>query len=247
MIRTQKLEKINRLVGKYYIQKLQQNRRAMEYIHRRLPLRIIREHYIGYAPPDGFIEFLNKHDVSAKDAADLGLVYFDVDDNAFPMFSNRIMFPIIHAQRVVGFAGRIILNGNPKYLNTKSTILYDKKSVLYGLWHTRKGIFAENAAYLVEGYLDVLSLCAFGVPNSAALCGTALTIHQATLLKRYTNKVYTMLDADKAGNIAADRAKTILKKVGIYGGNITLPNGMDPDEYIRQYGKKRLRNVKIEK
>lgn len=245
MLRTQTLEKINRLVCKYYIKHLHENKRAMEYIQARIPPSIIKTHYVGYAPASGFINFLNKRGISEKAAKDLGIVNFDVDDNAYPVFSNRIMFPIIHARRILGFGGRIIKNGNPKYLNTKSTVLYNKKSVLYGLWKTRNQIYTKNTAYLVEGYLDVLSLYAHGVQNSVALCGTALTIYQAKLLKRYTDCVYTMLDSDEAGKIAADRAKKILKKVGIYGGRVKLPKRMDPDEFIKKYGKDKLRKIKI--
>ena len=245
MIRTQKLAKINRLVCEYFQQNLEKNKRAKAYVNGRIPEKLQKEFRLGYAPQRGFVEFLNTHNVSEPDAVDLGLVTLDLDDNAIPIFTNRIVFPISHAGRVVGFAGRVIQGGTPKYLNTKASPLYDKKKLLYGLWKSRRSIHKLNCAYIVEGYIDVISLCSEGVNNSVALCGTAMTIYQARLLKRYTDRVRLVLDSDKAGNIAADRAKKILKKAGIYGGKITLPKGTDPDEFIKANGKRAFKKLKI--
>ena len=191
---------------------------------------------------------MNKHNVTKTDATDSGLVVFDYDNNAYPRFTHRIMIPIIHAGRLIGFGGRTLgpeTKQNPKYINSKASVLYNKSEVLYGLWRARASIEKLGYAFLVEGYFDVLSLVNHKIYNCVGLCGTAFTKDQAKQLKRYTEKVYIMLDGDNPGKVAAKKAKIILKKNHIYGGRVILPNQLDPDEFIKKYGREALNKVKI--
>lgn len=248
MLRTKRLEKLNKLALKYFIEQLEHSKRAQNYLYARIDKNTAKKYFIGYAPNGGFVEYLNKHNVAKKDASKSGLVVFDYDNNAYARFNNRIMIPIIHAARLVGFGGRTlgsVAQKNPKYINSKASVLYNKSEVLYGLWRARKFIEKLGYSFLVEGYFDVLNLAKHKVNNCVGLCGTAFTREQAKQLKRYTDKVYVMLDSDPAGRIAAKKAKNILKKEHIYAGRVRLPNKLDPDEFVEKYGRKALNRVKI--
>lgn len=248
MIKTKRIEKINNLALKYYIKHLKKSQRAQRYLYKRISERIAEKYFVGYAPNGGFIQYLNKYNVNEADAIDAGLVLLDYEGNAFARFVNRIMIPIIHAGRLVGFGGRTLgeeTKSNPKYLNSKASLLYNKSEVLYGLWRARTTIDRLGYGFLVEGYFDVLALATHKVHNSVGLCGTALTREQAKQLKRYTDQMYIMLDGDEAGKLAAKKAKIVLKKEKVYAGRLILPKKLDPDEFIRKYGRKGLNRVKV--
>lgn len=244
---TVKLEKINRLVLKYFIDCFNQSKRVQQYTYNRISPSTVRKFLIGYAPRNGFIEFLNEHKVQEEAVRDLGLVTLDYDDNAYPRHSNRLMIPIIHARRVIGFGGRTLGNEDPKYLNSKTSLLYNKKEVLYGLWLTRRSIVKKGYAILVEGYFDVLTPYDKGLTNVIATCGTTLTPEQARLLHRYTQKVYVMYDGDPPGIKAAKRAREILSKERVFAGIIKLPKEYDPASFIEKYGIKGLKELQIKK
>lgn len=245
--RTKRLEKINRLAVKYFCTCLQQSKKAQAYLQKRIPETIIKKYAVGYAPPEGFPDYLNKHDISDHHLRELGLLNFDYEGYAEEYFKHRIMVPIIHAGWVVGFGGRSLGDAMPKYLNSRASVLYNKSAVLYGLHDARKSIVRKNRAILVEGYFDKLSMAANKVKNVVATCGTAFTPAHAALLKRYTDRVYPMMDPDTAGREAAKRAKKVLKKAGIFGGIILLPEGSDPDDYLTQHGPKALKWLDIKK
>ena len=155
---------------------------------------------------------------------------------AFDMFRNRAIFPIIDQYgNVLAFGGRILGKGEPKYLNTADTPVFNK----------RKGVFAANLlrkerhldrVILVEGYMDVVSLTQFGVKGVVATLGTALTAEQARLLKRYAPQVYLSYDGDAAGQHAILRGLDILKEEGVPARVLDFPDGLDPDEFIRRDG-----------
>jgi DNA primase len=208
---------------------------------------VVNTYQVGYAPYDGFAEFLNFHRVPEKDVRDLGLINIDPQGYAESHFKNRIILPIIHAGWVVGFGGRTLGNALPKYLNSRASILYNKSSVLYGLHIARSHIEKHNYAILVEGYFDVLGLRSQGVHTAVATCGTAFTKGQAALLRRYTNRVFVMLDADAAGRAAAEKAKQVLQKASIFGGIIELPDNFDPDEFVKENGKKAIKCLPIKR
>jgi DNA primase len=244
---TIKLEKINRLALRYFIDCFNESKRAQQYIYNRISKDTARKFLVGYAPRDGFVEYLNKHKVGKEPVKDLGLITLDYEDNAYPRYTNRVMIPIIHAQRVIGFGGRTLGNDEPKYLNSKASLLYNKKEVLYGLWATRVPIVKRGYAILVEGYFDVLTPYDKGLTNVVATCGTALTKEQAALLHRYTEKVYVMYDGDAPGVKAAKRAREILEKENVFAGIIKLPKEHDPASFIEKYGVKGLKGLKIRK
>lgn len=150
-------------------------------------------------------------------------------------FWNRLMFPIIGLNRqVVGFGGRVLGDGQPKYLNTAENVIFNKRRHLYGLNFFRKSGFSD--ILLVEGYMDVVSLHQYGVTNSVASLGTALTKQQARLIKRNVPRAYIAYDSDSAGQNAALKAARELLDEGVEVRVMRFPDGSDPDEFIRREG-----------
>lgn len=141
------------------------------------------------------------------------------------------------AGKVIGFGGRIIGEGEPKYLNSQESDVFQKKNNLYGLNLTRKDVSREDAIILVEGYMDVVSLYQAGVRNVSASLGTALTENQARLIKRYTKNVILSYDADQAGQNAAFRGLDILYREGCRARVLKVTDGKDPDEFIKKNGR----------
>ena len=155
---------------------------------------------------------------------------------AFDMFRNRAMFPIIDQYgNVLAFGGRILGEGQPKYLNTSDTPVFNKRLGVYAANLLRKERHLERVV-LVEGYMDVVSLTQFGVTGVCATLGTALTNEQAKLLKRFAPKVYLSYDGDSAGQHAILRGLDILEAEGIPAKVLDFPDGLDPDEFIRRDG-----------
>ena len=155
---------------------------------------------------------------------------------AFDMFRNRAIFPIIDQYgNVLGFGGRILGSGQPKYLNTSDTPVFNKRLGVYAANLLRKERHLERVI-LVEGYMDVVALTQFGVPGVCATLGTALTAEQARLLKRFAPQVYLSYDGDSAGQHAILRGLDILKAEGIPARVLDFPDGLDPDEFIRRDG-----------
>jgi len=238
--KTARLEQVNKLALKYFITCLQKSPRAQQYLYDRISPETAQRYYVGYAPREGLVALLNEHGVKEKDALDLGLITTDYDEYCYDRFQNRIILPIIHAGRLLGFGGRALGNEDPKYLNSKASLLYNKSDVLYGLFQARMHISKTNFALLVEGYFDVLTPVDCGIKNCVATCGTALTKEQVRMLKRYTDRIFVLYDGDAAGIKAARRAKKILEKEGAFAGTITLPKQHDPASYIKKYSKKDL-------
>lgn len=240
-----KIAKINKLALEYYRQELLKNSKATEYLYSRISKETANVFNIGFAPPNNYISY--KFEDCLEDAVSSGLLISDDYDHVYARFRNRIMFPIMYAGCVAGFGGRTLSSTDPKkYINTPTTILYSKSSTLYGLWKTRAHIVKKNYVILVEGYFDVVSLYENGIKAVAGLCGTALTEQHIISLKRYTNKVYLLYDPDAAGQTAAKKANKLLKKHKMFAGNIELPDGKDPDEFVKKYGKKELHKMLTE-
>ena len=162
---------------------------------------------------------------------------------AFDMFRGRAMFPIIDQYgNVLAFGGRILGDGQPKYLNTSDTPVFNKRLGVYAANLLRKERHLERVV-LVEGYMDVVSLTQFGVPGVCATLGTALTQEQARLLKRFAPKVYISYDGDSAGQHAILRGLDILQAEGIPARVLDFPDGLDPDEFIRRDGPEGFNNL----
>lgn len=159
------------------------------------------------------------------------------DGRKYDMFRGRVIFPILNPQgRVLGFGGRIMGDGNPKYLNTSDTPVFNKRNGLYALNFAKKE-HGLKRLILVEGYMDTVALLKYGIPGAVATLGTALTEEQARLMKRYVSEVWVSYDGDSAGQKAALRALDILEEAGLNARVIAYPGKMDPDEYLKAKGK----------
>lgn len=233
---------INREAAKFYFKALREKSNpGYTYMKNRgMTPDILNKFGIGYA--DGQWDSLYAH-LSAKGfkkekLLELGLIS-QSKGKYYDKFRNRVMFPIMNTSgKVIGFGGRIIGDGNPKYLNSQESNVFLKKNNLYGLNVTRQEIGKENCAILVEGYMDVISLYQGGVRNVSASLGTALTENQAKLLKRYTDNVVLSYDADQAGINAALRGLDILYRENCKVKVLHVSEGKDPDEFIKKNGKK---------
>ncbi len=194
---------------------------------------------LGYAPSsyDSLVSHLRLSRFDLALAEEAGLLVRREDGTFFDRFRNRLIFPIFDAaRRVAGFGGRILEEGDPKYLNTPETPVYHKSSILYGLSHTRAAIKEDGFGFVVEGYLDLLSLYEAGVKEAVATLGTALTPQHVRLLRGLQAEWFLVFDADEAGFKAALRAAPIFFNAGLFPKVILLPEGHDPDSFVRHYG-----------
>lgn len=194
---------------------------------------------IGAASPSGtgLAKWLAKEGVDLRKAVALGLLV-ERGGTAYDRFRDRLMFPIRDAQgRVIGFGGRQVEAGDgPKYLNSPESEVYQKSRALYGIYEARDALRHASSVLLVEGYLDVIALSEAGIQNVVATCGTALTVEQARMVRRYVADVVTLFDGDEAGKRAAARAFPIFIEAGIWAKGLTLPDGDDPDTFVRKAG-----------
>jgi DNA primase len=159
------------------------------------------------------------------------------DAGYYDRFRKRIMFPIRNeAGKIVAFGGRIMGDGQPKYLNSPETPVYSKSRILYGFSQARKGIQGKKCAILVEGYMDCIALHQAGLPQAVASCGTSLTEAQARLLRRFTENIVVNFDPDTAGTAATQRSLNIFLEAGFKIRVLMLPGKDDPDEFIKKQG-----------
>ncbi|MDR1135671.1 MAG: DNA primase [Clostridiales Family XIII bacterium] len=194
---------------------------------------------VGYADAawDSLYSYLKADGADEDVLTELGLISVGKGKH-FDKFRGRVIFPIINTRsKIIGFGGRILGSGEPKYLNSQDSKIYHKKDNLYALNITRQDIAKEEQAILVEGYMDVISLYRHGVKNVTASLGTALTDGQAGILKRYTNNVVIAYDSDAAGRAAALRGMDILRRAGCSVKVLRVKNAKDPDEFVKAYGK----------
>lgn len=235
------LLEINKAAARYfYIQlKERQGERALAYLKgRQLGDDTIRAFGLGYANKysDDLYRYLKGQGYQDDMIAKAGLITVDEKHGAHDKFWNRVMFPIMDANsRVIGFGGRVMGDGKPKYLNSPETMIFDKSRNLYGLNRARSS--RKSYFLLCEGYMDVISLHQAGFTNAVASLGTALTQGHASLIKRYVKEVYLTYDSDEAGTKAALRAIPILREAGIRAKVIRMEPYKDPDEFIKNLGK----------
>ena len=158
-----------------------------------------------------------------------------------PRFRNRLMFPIYDVQnRVIAFGGRVLGEGEPKYLNSPESPTFSKSVTLYGINWAKPAIRREERVLLVEGYFDCLRLISTGIEAAVAPLGTALTEQQADVIRRYTNTAFLLYDSDKAGLKATFRAGDVLLRRGLKVHVVSLPQGEDPDTYVARNGREQL-------
>ena len=238
-----KYYEINQVAQKFYehfLHNSQSGKEALEYLNKRgLDLETIKMFGIGLAPKNytTLTKVLSDKGYSLTDAHDIGLITRKENDY-YDMFFNRIMFPIIdEAGHVLGFSGRVFDGDTSggKYVNTQETVIYKKGEMLYNLNNAIPHIRKMGRVILCEGQMDVISLSNAGIKEVVCSLGTALTEQQAALIKKYSNNVLICYDGDSAGVKATGKAFNLLK--GLTVNSITLPNGMDPDEYLKSRGK----------
>jgi DNA primase len=214
---------------------------AREYLEKReVPEETIKKFRLGYSPDswDAMMTHLREKGADEKLIEASGLVSKNEEKNrVYDRFRGRLMFPVLNVDgNPIAFGARILAAGEPKYLNSPETPAYIKGEHLYGLFQCREEIRKKKYAILVEGYLDLIALYQFGVTNCAASLGTAFTEQQSKLLGRFAKKVVVNYDGDKAGVKAARRAIEILLAEDFEIKVLVLPNGLDPDDFIRANG-----------
>lgn len=234
------LLEINKAAAQYfYVQlKSEQGKAAYTYLkNRKLSDDMIKAFGIGYSNKynNDLFQYLRNKGYSEDLIRQAGLVNTDEKNGIYDKFWNRVMFPIMDVNnRVIGFGGRVMGEGKPKYLNSPETAVFDKSRNLYGLNRARTS--RKPYFLLCEGYMDVISLHQAGFTNAVASLGTALTSGHASLMKRYVQEVYLTYDSDDAGTRAALRAVPILKEAGIAAKVIRMDPYKDPDEFIQNLG-----------
>lgn len=235
-----RLLEINREAAKYFYTLLRSERgkNAHAYFKKReLSDETMKKFGLGYSDQysDDLYRYLRKKGYEDEILKESGLVTIDERRGGYDKFWNRAMFPIMDVHnKVIGFGGRVMGDGEPKYLNSPETKIFDKSRNLYGLNFARST--KKPQLLLCEGYMDVIALHQAGFDNAVASLGTALTSGHANLLKRYTKDVYLTYDSDGAGVKAALRAIPILKEVGITTKVINMKPYKDPDEFIKALG-----------
>lgn len=238
--RRSKLLEINKAAAKYFYMLLRssQGRHALDYFTRReLTPETMRHFGLGYSGKyrDDLYRYLKKQGYSDDLLKDSGLITIDEKRGGYDKFWNRAMFPIMDVNnRVIGFGGRVMGDGEPKYLNSPETMIFDKSRNLYGLNFAR--VSRRSHILLCEGYMDVIALHQAGFDNAVASLGTSFTPGHANLLKRYTKEVYLTFDSDGAGVKAALRAIPVLKEAGLTAKVIDMRPHKDPDEFIKALG-----------
>ena len=217
---------------------------AREYLKKReITEEMIDKFKLGYAPAgwDFLSKKVPKSSITMAEAEEAGLLVKKDRGGFYDRFRDRVLFPILELTgRVVGFGGRILGEGEPKYLNTPETLIFDKSRILFGLFQHRDTIRKTRQAVVVEGNFDLLALASYGVDNVVAPLGTALTQPQIRLLKGYADEVILLFDGDEAGIKAAMRSVPLFLAEQVAARVALLPAMHDPDTYIRAHGKEGL-------
>ena len=236
----QRLLEINKLAAKYFYYQLTQpqGEQARNYLEgRKLSHETIVKFGLGYSNKfsNDLYQYLKSAGYDDYILKETGLISLDEKRGGHDKFWNRVMFPIMDINnRVIGFGGRVLGDGTPKYLNSPETKLFDKSRNLYGLNLARRS--RRPNMIICEGYMDVISMHQAGFDNAVASLGTAFTSPQASLLKRYTDEVLLAYDSDGAGVKAALRAIPMLKEAGLRSRVIHMEPYKDPDEFIKNLG-----------
>ena len=241
MAKREVLFRINQLASEYFHDLLTQKREGevgRKYLSQRsVSEEIIKEHRLGYSPErwDGLVQHLIEKKVPLELAWELGLILPKKKEGWYDAFRKRVIFPIFDLhQRVVGFGGRLIGEGEPKYINSSESSLYHKGEVLYGLQAARRYASERDGVIIVEGYFDLLTLHQYGLKHSVAMLGTALTPQHIRTLRRYTKNVITVFDPDPAGIQATLRTLPLLLEEEVTGKTVLLPKGEDPDTFLKK-------------
>lgn len=238
------LLEINKKAAQYFYYQLRREggKSAYQYLTGRgLSEETIKKFGLGYSDKysDDLYKYMKAKGYSDELLRESGLFNADERRGMYDKFWNRVIFPIMDVNnRVIGFGGRVMGDGKPKYLNSPETKIFDKSRNLYGLNVARTT--RKNHLILCEGYMDVISMHQAGFTNAVASLGTALTSGHASLLKRYTQEVFLLYDSDEAGIRASLRAIPILREAGVNAKVVSLKPYKDPDEFIKNMGPEAL-------
>ena len=229
--------------------KTDEGRTALEYFHQRgFSDETIRTFGLGYSSNswDGLVLRSRDEGIKREDLLKAGLIRTREDGSDYDYFRGRAMFPIFSTSgRVVGFGARKLREDDPlgKYINSPETPIYNKSRILFGLFHSKDAVRAEDNALMVEGYADLISLFQAGIQNVVASSGTALTEEQVQLISRYSKKLTLVYDADSAGSNATLRGMDIAFAQDLDVSIVELPEGEDPDSFVRKSGGKEFRTL----
>lgn len=237
-LKKQSILEMNKVAARHYFSNLPNSKVAMEYLtNRGIKENVIKSFGIGYSEDswNSLYNLLKEKGYEDDLMIESGLVLESKKGTLYDRFRNRIMFPIFDVMgKVIGFGGRVLDDSLPKYLNSPETPVYNKGRNLYALNFSRKN--KSKQLIVVEGYMDVISLHQNGITNAVASLGTALTENQGRLLKKYCEEVIISYDADGAGQKATLRGLDVLSKLGCNVRVLQIPDGKDPDDFIRRNG-----------
>ncbi|MBS5989545.1 DNA primase [Anaerococcus hydrogenalis] len=237
--RLNRLYDINKDIMMYFYKNLLTDKAGQIYLKNRgFRSNIVNTFMLGFAKNswDDLLSYVKEKDYLLDDIENLGLIKKSQNGKYYDKYRNRLIFPIInHYGKVIGFGGRSIDSTMPKYLNSPESEVFKKRYNLYGLNIFKKQ--SNKDIILVEGYMDVIGLNNQGIDQAVASLGTSLTNDQAKLLKRYAKNVFICYDEDNAGIKATDRAIEILLDEGIKPNIISLEKGLDPDDFVKKYGR----------
>lgn len=236
----EELYRTNERVADLFQQELKRMVSVKKYLKQRgfIP-EVIDKFRVGWAPTSGdFLKMARAKGISLENLKKLSLLIpSQKRDDWYAWFRQRLIFPIFTPEgRICGFGGRILDNGLPKYLNSSSSLIFDKSRILYGLNFSKEAIRQEEEVTLVEGYTDVMTLHQRGIKNVVASLGTSLTSSQARLIKRYTDHVFIAYDQDKAGISATLRGIDLLLETNLEIRIISMPHGVDPADLVNREG-----------
>lgn len=246
------LYNVCRFAGLFFhtnLTKTDEGRSALEYFHQRgFSDETIRTFGLGYALNswDGLVVRSKEEGLKREDLLKAGLIRTRDDGSDYDYFRGRAMFPIFTTTgRVVGFGARKLRDDDPlgKYINSPETPIYNKSRILFGLFHSKDAVRSEENALMVEGYADLISLYQAGIQNVVASSGTALTEEQVQLISRYTKKLTLVYDADSAGSAATLRGMDVALAQDLDISIVELPEGEDPDSFVRKSGGKEFRKL----
>ncbi|MFK5926052.1 MAG: DNA primase [Desulfuromusa sp.] len=246
----ERLYRVNEVAAAYFHQLLMEHpagEPARQYMKiRGYGRKAAGEYQIGFALDswDGLKKYLDAEGLAADDVRTLGLIRPGKQDRGdYDLFRGRLIFPVYDLSgRIVAFAGRVLDDSKPKYINSPESPVYHKGRILFGLYQARQAMRQSGEVLLVEGYFDQLALYRAGFPQVVATCGTALTVDHARLLKRYVQRVVLLFDQDNAGKKATFKAMTVLQEEGVPAAVIELPSGEDPDSFIQGEGAEAFRD-----
>ncbi|GAB6929578.1 DNA primase [Paenibacillus sp. JCM 10914] len=232
----------------YLLKNTEHGIEAMKYLRARgINDKLIDQFQIGYAPEqwDTLVKFLDKRSFDLREMEQGGLLSAKNDQNGYlDRFRRRVMFPLHdRSGKVIAFAGRILGEGQPKYLNSPETLLFNKSRTLYNLHQAKTSIRKLRQILLFEGYGDVISSWEAGFQNGVATMGTSLTENQIAIMKSLAEEIVVIYDGDRAGMNAAMKVIPMLEDVGLKVRIALVPEGMDPDDYIRKFGADRFRHM----